>query len=75
MIDQDDGRFNILRMHHPFRQSGQTQSFATLDMYSLLSFETGINVHQHNPGEPQTNDLLHMPHVTVLDTSAQDSTM
>jgi hypothetical protein len=32
-----------------------------------------MELHQHNPGEPQTKDLLHMPQVTVLDTSAQDS--
>ncbi|MCL4451808.1 MAG: hypothetical protein M1327_04195 [Candidatus Thermoplasmatota archaeon] len=73
MVDQDEVHLQILPAHQPFRQSGHTQSFVTLDMYSLLSFVIEMKVHQHNSGEPQTKDLLHMPQVTVLDTSAQGS--
>ena len=73
MIDYDYALLRILPNHQPIRQLGHTQSYVTLDIYSILSFAIGMEVHQHNPGEPQTKDLLHMPQVTVLDTSAQDS--
>ena len=53
--------------NQPFRQSGHTQSFATLDINSLLSFSIGMNVHQHNPGEPHSNEVLHMPQLIILD--------
>jgi hypothetical protein len=75
MIDYDYAHLRILPINQPIRQSGHTQSYATLDMYSIFSFAIGMELHQHNPDEPQTKDLLHMPQVTVLDTSAQDSDM
>ena len=53
--------------NQPFRQPGHTQSFATLDINSLLSFSMGMNVHQQNPGEPHSNKVLHMPQLIILD--------